>query len=163
MLTAPHPSRDQLLRGLRSLVDALEESPVPDSEWRPLSVILEPERLARLVGISASSLHRYAAGERPTPDDVAARLHVLAKIVGDLLGAYNEIGARRWFDRRRSALKERSPAELLEGSWDPDGEEASSVRDLARSLTVCSGGSVIRIATDGLGPDRGRPVLDAVR
>lgn len=103
-----------------------------------LADVLGLERLARLLAISASSLRRYAAGERPTPDDVAVRLHFLAKVVGDLLGAYNEVDMCRWFDRPRSLLGDRSPAEVLSGSWDPEGDGPAKVREVARSLVVPS-------------------------
>ena len=35
---------------------------------------------------------------------IAGRLHFLATVVGDLAGAYNEIGIRRWFERRGAAI-----------------------------------------------------------
>jgi len=120
---------------LRELHLALEGSPVPVFEWPAMVELFGPERLAALVGISVASLRRYASGERATPDVVAARLHVLARIVADLRGAYSQVGARRWFERSRSALGGRTPAEVLAGGWDPDGEEARVVLELARSLT----------------------------
>ena len=83
---------------LQRLNDALDASPVPASEWPGLVNILGIDLLARLVGVSAVSVRRYASGNRPTPDDIAARLHFLALVVGDLAGAYNDIGIRRWFD-----------------------------------------------------------------
>jgi uncharacterized protein (DUF2384 family) len=82
-----------------------------------------------------ASLRRYAVGSRPTPDIVAARLHVVARIVAELRGAYSEVGVRRWFERPRSALGGRSPDAVLRGEWDPDGRDAERVLDLARSLT----------------------------
>jgi hypothetical protein len=133
-LARPRPTRGQVLGALRSLVDALEESPSPRSEWPALIELLEPERLGSLVDVSPSSLRRYAAGMRPTPDAVAARLHLVAKVCADLLGAYNDIGARRWFERPRQALGGLAPAHLLSGPWDPDDAGPARVRALARSL-----------------------------
>jgi hypothetical protein len=66
---------------------------------------------------------------------VAARLHFLANVVGDLAGAYNEMGIRRWFERPRTLLGGRSPAQLLTDGWTPEDPRAKKVRDLARSLT----------------------------
>ena len=86
--------------------------------------------------MSASSLKRYASGERDTPDEVAARLHHVALIVGDLAGAYNEVGVRRWFERKRTALNGRAPAALLAGDWNPDDSSPQKVRELARSLVA---------------------------
>jgi len=60
--------------------------------------------LAEFVRVSQSSIHRYRAGQRVTPDQVAARLHFLALVTSDLAGSYSEIGVRRWFQRSRSAL-----------------------------------------------------------
>lgn len=133
-LARARPSRNQVLEALRSLVDALEGSPSPRSEWPALAEVLEPERLGALVDVSPSSLRRYATGSRPTPDAVAARLHLVAKVVADLLGAYNDIGVRRWFERPRRVLGGLRPADLLAGAWDPDGEGPGRVRALARSL-----------------------------
>ena len=73
-------------------------------------------------------------GDRATPDAVAARLHHLALVVGDLAGSYNDIGIRRWFRRKRSQLDGQPPAALLARDWDPDDEGPRRVRELARSL-----------------------------
>ena len=91
--------------------------------------------LARLVRVSPASLRRYASGSRPTPDAVAARLHFLARVVAELKGAYNEVGIRRWFYRKRTALLGKSPGQILTGEWNPESRTARSVLDLARSLT----------------------------
>ncbi len=55
-----------------------------------------PDLLARLPGISRSGARRYLSGSRSTPDPVAGRLHFLAFVVGDLAGAHDGIGVRRW-------------------------------------------------------------------
>lgn len=121
-------------RAIRALREALEDSPTPGSEWPALLELFGVEQLARLISVSSASLRRYAAGRRPTPDQVAARLHFLAKVVGDLRGAYNDVGVRRWFERKRSALGNRSPAGILRRSWSPEDPGAQQVRALARSL-----------------------------
>jgi hypothetical protein len=121
---------------LRELHLALEGSPAPAFEWPAMLELFGAERLASLVGVSPASLRRYAAKERPTPDVVAARLHLLARIVAELRGAYSEVGVRRWFDRRRSALGGRPPSEILRRDWDPDGRDPIRVFELARSLVT---------------------------
>jgi hypothetical protein len=121
---------------LRMLIAALEQSPVPRFEWRSVSRVFEPEQLAGLLGISVSSLRRYQGGGRETPDPVAARLHFIALVVGDLAGAYNEIGIRRWFQRKRTQLGGRAPEALLAGDWDPDDPGPAKVRALAGSLVT---------------------------
>ena len=134
-LVMPPDLTDARLEGLiRDLLDALEESPLPRTEWGGLERVLGADVLADLVGVSPSSLRRYAAGARETPDDVAARLHFLALVVGDLAGSYNDIGVRRWFGRRRSQLGGRAPADLLNGAWDPQDEAPAQVRALAAAL-----------------------------
>ena len=75
---------------------------MPEFEWNRLTEVLGLELLPRLLGISPSSVRRYKAAARTTPDDVADRLHFLSLIVGDLSGAYNEIGIRQWFARKRT-------------------------------------------------------------
>ncbi|HXF37033.1 MAG TPA: hypothetical protein VNO17_07610 [Actinomycetota bacterium] len=137
-LAAEEPARDELRHALDALVEALRGSPLPEREWASLVDLLEPDRVARLVGVSTSSLRRYASGARRTPDEVAARLHFLATVVADLLGTYNAFGVRRWFERPRSALGGRSPADVLAGDWDPEDEGPLAVRALARSLVGSS-------------------------
>lgn len=132
--TGRPPDERRLARAVSTLRDALEESPAPAREWGSLLRVFDAEHLGRLTSVSPVSLRRYASGQRATPDEVAARLHLLAKVVGDLRGAYNDIGVRRWFERKRSQLDGRSPAQLLKGRWDPDGAGPRRVRALARSL-----------------------------
>jgi hypothetical protein len=130
------PSAAEAEALLRLVIAALEASPVPKFEWPAVTRVIEPEWLAELLNISVSSLRRYAAAERETPDEVAARLHHLALIVGDLSGAYNEVGVRRWFRRTRTALAGRAPAALLRGDWNPDDAGPQQVRALARALVT---------------------------
>lgn len=120
---------------LERVGEALESSAVPEREWPRLVELFGVEGLGELVGVSGSSVRRYAAGQRRTPQDVAMRVHFVALVVGDLSGTYNEYGIRRWFVRPRSALGGRAPGDLLGEGWDPDGEGPRSVRELARSLT----------------------------
>ena len=120
---------------LRELRFALEGSPVPAFEWPAMLELFGAERLAALLGISVASLRRYAGDQRPTPDVVAARLHLLARIVAELRGAYSEVGVRRWFERVRTQLGGRSPDAVLSKEWDPDGADSARVLALARSLT----------------------------
>jgi uncharacterized protein (DUF2384 family) len=129
-------SPDRAAAALRELQRALDGSPLPAFEWPAMIELFGVERLAELVGVSVASLRRYAADQRPTPDVVAARLHLIARIVAELRGAYSEVGVRRWFERTRSLLGGRSPDSLLSGEWDPDGGDANRVLALARSLTA---------------------------
>ena len=114
------PTSEELANLLELMIGALESSPVPKFEWTGLARVFAVDDLAALLNVSPSSLKRYQAGERDTPDAVAARLHFLALLVGDLAGSYNDIGIRRWFHRKRTVLGDRAPAALLKGDWDPD-------------------------------------------
>ncbi len=129
---------DRLEKLLGQLNDALEESPAPAHEWAHLVGILGVDQLARLLAVSPSSVRRYKESARATPDDIAARLHFLALVVGDLAGAYNEIGIRRWFERPRTPLGNRAPQELLRGEWSPHDTGPTKVRELARSLVAAA-------------------------
>ena len=111
-------------------------SPVPESEWSWLHRVLGVDLLARLLGISTVSLRCYLSGARRTPDDVAVRLHALALIVGDLAGAYDDAGVRRWFARPRMVLGNRAPVDVLTAGWWPDDREVQQVRGLAHALTA---------------------------
>ena len=119
---------------LERINEALDESPAPRYEWRTLQHVLGLDLLARLLGVSESSARRYLSGARSTPDTVAARLHFLAFVVGDLVGAYNDIGVRRWFDRPRRRLDGSTPARTLGERWSPEEESPRRVRELARAL-----------------------------
>jgi hypothetical protein len=129
-------SRDprRVAQAVETILGALEESPVPETEWRAVRAVLDERLLARLVGAAVPSLRRYASGRRTTPDDVADRLHFVALLVADLAGAYNPLGIRRWFDRPRPQLGGASPIEALGDGWRPQDPAARRVRALARAL-----------------------------
>lgn len=129
-------SGPELERAIERLNLALEESPAPEFEWSRLTDMLGLELLSRLLGISASSVRRYKANARTTPDDVAGKLHFLSLIVGDLSGAYNEIGIRQWFERKRAQLDGRTPMEWLKARWKPSQAGPRRVQDLARALVA---------------------------
>jgi hypothetical protein len=135
----PSASTEHFERTAGAIVAALEESPLPQAEWQPMSEILGDE-LTGLLGISASSLTRYRSGDRVTPDPVARKLHVVTMIVADLAGSYNDFGIRRWFGRRRTALNGRSPAEILSGKWTQDDESVAQVQKLAHNLLGAAAG-----------------------
>jgi hypothetical protein len=125
-----------LRRALEAIKENLEGSPMPQFEWQSLSKVFDADDLAKLLETSTSSLRRYMSGARSTPDDIAERLHYLARIVGDLRGSYNDIGIRRWFSRKRTALDGKTPSQLLMGQWRPDDSGPERVRALARSLVA---------------------------
>lgn len=123
----------KLTQALEEVVSAVDASPYPEGEWAPARDVLGDDLLAVLVGgISPSSLRRYSAGERETPDEVAWRLHALARIVAALRGSYNAYGIRRWFERRRSQLGERTPGQVLVDAESED--DAQEVVRLAEAL-----------------------------
>jgi hypothetical protein len=126
------PKRLGLL--LEQVDRALLDSPVPQREWGELVRVLGEPLLAALAGVSRTSLRRYAAGRRATPDGVAGRLHHVALVVGNLAGSYNDYGIRRWFERTRAQLDGRSPRAILKGAWSPDAAGPAKVLALAESL-----------------------------
>jgi hypothetical protein len=128
------PSDEEVASLLETMIAALEASPAPKFEWGGLARLFDADQLSALLSVSVSSLKRYQSGDRTTPDVVAARLHFLALVVGDLAGSYNDIGVRRWFHRKRTRLDGRAPAQLLAGEWDPDDAGPRRVRELAREL-----------------------------
>jgi hypothetical protein len=130
------PFDNQLLvDALRATLEAVDGSPHPEGEWEPARELVGDELLGRLLRISPSSLRRYAGGARETPDDVAWRLHLVARLLAALIGSYNNYGIRRWFDRPRTALGEATPAELLEGAETEDDERLERLLALAEELT----------------------------
>ncbi len=127
-------SGEALESELSRLYETIEDSPLPEVEWKPMQNVLGDAMLTKLLGISRPSVHRYATGKRRTPQDVAERLHVLALIVSDLAGSYNDYGIRRWFERPRAQLGGRAPKALLRKGWGPDDESVRRVRALAAAL-----------------------------
>jgi hypothetical protein len=126
---------EELIDALRATLDAVDASPNPEGEWASARELLGDELVARLLRISGSSLRRYAASDRRTPDEVAWRLHLLARLLAALVGSYNDYGIRRWFERRRSALDGATPAELVESAETEDDERVERVLALADQLT----------------------------
>ena len=124
-----------VIQKLRLLNNILEESPNPKGEWKIVLEYIPDSLLSYLVGgISPSSIQRYSSDERNTPDDVKARLHFLALVIGDLSGSYNHEGIRQWFQRSRNkAFDGKSPVDLLAGNWKPDDPYPSKVRQFAYS------------------------------
>jgi hypothetical protein len=118
----------------RILSQSLEDSPHPQWEWTGVRGRLEDDLLARVLSISPTSLRRYASGERETPDEVAWRLHVLTRVIASLSGSYNDHGIRRWFERSRSQLDRRTPADVLAEASGEDDEQLREVVELADSL-----------------------------
>jgi hypothetical protein len=134
--TATRIGPPEMGRLLDRLSMVIEESPSPEHEWPSLEEIFGTDRMAALLGVSAPSVRRYRSGARTTPDILAGRLHFLATLVGDLAGAYNEIGIRRWFDRPRALLDGKAPVDFLRGEWEPEAPGPLRVRELARSLAA---------------------------
>lgn len=126
---------NKMVKLLEAANTALEDSPLPPQEWAALRATLGDAPLARLCRISEVSLRRYAAGARSTPDLVARRLHVLALIVADLRGAYNDYGIRRWFQRPRAQLGGRAPEKYLPSDWTAESPEVEELRRLANALS----------------------------
>lgn len=132
--TRSERSTSEAVSALSEVLKAIDESPVPDKEWPAMRKVFDDDELARLLGISSSSLKRYAPAARSTPDDVADRVHWLAMVVAALSGSYNALGIRRWFERPRAQLDERTPRQVLGTNWTPGAPNARRVRDLAESL-----------------------------
>ena len=130
-----------LVDALRATLEAVDASPHPKGEWAPARELLGDELLARLLRVSVSSLRRYAAGERRTPDAVAWRLHLIARLLAALIGSYNDYGIRRWFERPRAALDGSTPREVLERAETEDDEQVEQLLELAEQLTGAAAAS----------------------
>lgn len=135
--TEPLVARAELERALADMLAAVAASPRPHGEWQPARELLGDELLARVLGgLSMSSLRRYAAGTRATPDDVAWRLHVVATMLSFLLGSYNDYGVRRWFERPRVRLHGASPAAVLAEAADETDTRLREAVALAADLAA---------------------------
>jgi hypothetical protein len=128
-------TEEDLLAALRETVEAVDGSPRPEGEWAPTREMLGDDLLATVLGgLSQASLRRYATGERRTPDPIAWRLHVVARILSSLLGSYNAYGVRRWFDRPRGALDGETPAAIVASATSEDDVSLRRVVALADEL-----------------------------
>ena len=127
-------STTEAVSALSEVLKAVDESPVPDKEWPAMRRVFDDDNLAQLLSVSSSSLKRYGAGGRQTPDHIADRVHWLAMVVAALSGSYNDIGIRRWFERPRAQLNEKTPRQVLGRNWNPSAQNVRRVRDLAESL-----------------------------
>jgi hypothetical protein len=119
---------------VNAITAALDESPYPEGEWGEVRDRIGEDLLSRLLSTSPSSIRRYATGTRPTPDDVAWRLHALSRIVAALLGSYNDYGVRRWFERPRAQLDGETPAAIIEAAETEDDAGLQRVFELADGL-----------------------------
>jgi hypothetical protein len=119
-------------------LEAIESSPHPEGEWGVVRETLGDELLGDLLEISDTSLRRYAAGTRITPDDVAWRLHVVARILSALAGSYNDYGMRRWFLRPRTALDGQTPLEIVKRAESEESPELRRLIDLADAIAAPS-------------------------
>jgi hypothetical protein len=122
---------DTFSRWINGVRDDVVQSPVPEWELPKLDALFGTDRLADLIGVGHSSLRRYLSATRAVPDDVAVRGHLVTEIVSALAGSFNERGIRRWFERPRSQLGGKTPAETLIDAWDRDGMEVADVVALA--------------------------------
>ena len=129
------PDANRLAGLIERLDDSLAQSALPGREVPELLRVFDRDELAALAGTSSVSLGRYLTGARTWPDELAARVHWLSLVLSDLEGAYNAFGVRRWFDRQRAQLDDRSPRQVLGSGWDPSSPDVERVRQLAASLT----------------------------
>ncbi len=135
ILSAPSLDAEGITLAIDQLAEGLEDSPVPEVEIVELARVFGWDELSAIVDASPVSLRRYASGQREAPDDVAHQVHWLAKVIGDLRGAYNDAGIRRWFARSRVQLGHRAPRQLLVGGrWRPEHERVMRIRGLAQAL-----------------------------
>ena len=108
--------------------------------------VAEGERLAALGQMAATVAHEVknplsaikSIAQVMSEDEDLKRQHArdLSLIVGDLSGAYNEIGIRQWFERKRAQLDGRTPLDSLKSRWNPAQPGPRRVQDLARALVA---------------------------
>lgn len=134
-LSDPTSDPRRVAEEFKGLFETLGENPAPQQEAKALLKVFAVEQLAELLRISPTSVQRYARGDREAPGPVVERLHWLALVVGYLKGTYNEYGIRRWFERKRTALKGKSPKETLleDTEWAPSSAGARRVEALAKA------------------------------
>jgi hypothetical protein len=93
----------------------------------------EPVFARARIGVQARSTRRYCRRMGVAEADVA-RHEYHAAVNALLTHGYNQLGLDRWWQRPRAALGGLSPQAFLGDDFDPAGEEAQRVRDLAVAL-----------------------------
>lgn len=135
VLTTASPAADCTLV-LTAVDEELERTPLPDGTWAAMVEVLGVDLLAELVGVPAARAAQHLSSAVATPLPVARRLHVVALLVADLAGAYDDSGVARWFVRPRHLLDGSSPLDVLRGGFDPEGPEVEAVRGLVDALAA---------------------------
>lgn len=122
---------------LSRINETLRKSPAPTHESKALRKVLGIDLLAQLTGMKAGDARTYPGARREMRGDpIVERLHFLALLVSELAGSYTDAGVRRWFDRPRKALADKTPAQTLGQEWRPDGEGPVRVRELAAASSA---------------------------
>lgn len=148
-------------------LEAVDASPQPEGEWQPLAHPSATIFLSALVQASVSALRRYASRERSHPDEVAWRLHVVARLwaievpgdepVAEPALAPNVLGGRA---RHLPHLPGGSPSTSR-----PRRRLLRSLREglAASSSAAASSGPTTATAASSSSSDGGRPVGGAGR
>lgn len=131
------PSSPSLVEQMvRDALAATEQHPLPAREWPAVLALLEPALTATLVGTTTTVVQRYTrpADQWPTPAPLAARLHFVALVNGELAGSYTPLGIRHWWQRSHVELDGHHPGSWLGVGWSPSDERARQLRALAATL-----------------------------
>jgi hypothetical protein len=99
--------------------------------WDPSDPATETlaELLTRFMVAHTETIHLEAAAA-----NMDRRVEFLRQVVEMVAGSYLPAGVPRWFERTRSQLSGRAPAELLVDDWTPDDEGPQQVYALAATL-----------------------------
>jgi uncharacterized protein (DUF2384 family) len=107
-----------------------------DEAWSLLMDVFDDEAQAVLLGVDPLELKQVRADDDRLPEELGKRLLFVADVVGDLAGAYNAKGIKRWFERPRTQLEQRAPRDVLRGDWAPKEAGPQRVRTLAAELSL---------------------------
>lgn len=130
----PDFSPTEMVVAIEEVLKDLTRTPFPDLEFQSAVNFLSLPLLATLLGCEEFRLNEIRTKRSQFPSELQEKLHFVILIISALSGTYRNAGIREWFNRKRSKLEDRSPADILHGNWSPADDDAKRVGQLAWDL-----------------------------
>ncbi|PZM83453.1 MAG: hypothetical protein DKT66_09880 [Candidatus Melainabacteria bacterium] len=130
----PDFSPNEMVSAIEEVLKDFSRTPFPSLEFQSAVDYLGLPLLANLLGCEEFKLNEVRTKKVEFPPELQEKLHFVILIIAALSGTYRSVGMREWFNRKRSKLGDRSPADILHGNWSPLDHDAKRVGQLAWDL-----------------------------